>query len=132
MVDTASNSTHLNISLEPSDGWQGVLFKHDHMYKHNIMCINFTSYNICHDEDIIHSGTHAQSNVMVLSPEASDALLSGPDNHHPFWYAHILGIYHANVIYIGEGNTNYLSCRLEFLWIFWYGLTDYNAGWGTR
>jgi hypothetical protein len=87
--------------------WQAVLFKHDHMYGHGIMRINFTTYDVHRNDDIIHSGTHAQSNVMVLNPHYSDPLHSGTDNHHLFWYAHILGVYHANVIYIGEGNTDY-------------------------
>jgi hypothetical protein len=102
------------------------------MYKHNIMRINFTSYDVRCDEDVIHSGTPAQSNVMVLSPEASDSHFSGPDNHHPFWYARVLGIYHANMIYIGEGNADYLPRQLEFLWVRWYEQTDYSTGWEAR
>ena len=43
---------------------------------------------------------------------------------HLFWYARVLGIYHVNVIYIGEGNVNYLPCRLDFLWVQWYVLED--------
>jgi hypothetical protein len=128
----AGMASCLDASLEPSPNWQAVLFKHDRMYKHNIMRINFTTYDVRRDEDVIHSGTHAQSNVMVLNPETSDTLLSGADNHHPFWYARVLGIYHANVIYIGEGNTDYSPHRLEFLWVRWYELTDNNAGWGSR
>jgi hypothetical protein len=127
-----SHSTCPDVSPDLSANWQGVTFKHDRTYKHNVMRINFTTYDVRRDEDVIHSGTHAQSNIMVLNPETSDALLSGLNNHHPFWYARVLGIYHANVIYIGEGNTDYLPRRLEFLWVRWYDLTDHNASWENR
>jgi hypothetical protein len=55
---------------------------------------------------------------MVLAPE--HIRLYG----HPFWYACMLGIYHANVIYISEGNANFLPHQLEFLWVRWYELED--------
>ena len=122
----------LRASPEAVADWQAVLFKHDRMYEHGIMHINFTTYDVRRDDDVIHSGTHAQSNVMVLNPHYSDPLRSGTDNHHPFWYAHILGVYHANVIYIGEGNTDYSPRRLDFLWVRWYELTDDNVGWGSQ
>jgi hypothetical protein len=116
-------------SPEAVANWQAIPFKHDCMYGHGIMHINFTTYDVHCNYDIIHSGT--QSNVMVLNPHYSDPLCSGTDNHHPFWYVHVLGVYHANVIYIEEGNTDHSPCRLNFLWVHWYKLTDDNAGWGS-
>lgn len=126
----ASNSTCYSNSLEPlSTNWQAVIFKHDCMYKHAIMHVNYTTYDVYRNEDIIHSGILSQSNVMVLNSQASDTLLSGMDNQHLFWYAHVLGIYHANVVYIGKGNTDYSHHRLNFLWVHWYKLTGGNVGW---
>lgn len=104
-------------SLCPAD-WQAVVFKQDRMYRHNVMRINYTSYDVRRSEDVIHTGTSGQSNVMVLAP--ADIRRLG----HPFWYARVLGIYHVNVIYVGEGNTDYLPRRLEFLWVRWYELED--------
>ena len=80
------------------------------------MRINYTSYDVRRDEDVIHTGKC--SNVMALAP--ASIRLHG----HPFWYARVLGIYHVNVIYIGEGNANYLPRRLDFLWVRWYVLED--------
>jgi hypothetical protein len=37
-----------------------------------------------------------------------------------FMYARVLGIYHANVIYIGAGFLDYQPRRMEFLWVRWY------------
>jgi len=99
--------------------WQAVIFKHDCMYKHKIMHINYTSYDIHRDEDIVYTGTRGHcNNVMVLA--LAHIWLYG----HPFWYAQVLGIYHVNVICTGEGNANFLPHRLEFLWVRWYEPED--------
>jgi hypothetical protein len=92
--------------------WQSVIFKHDHMYKHKVMHVNYTSYDVRRGVDLISTGTAGGCNdVMVLAPETIQ--LYG----HPFWYAHVLGIYHVNVVYTGEGNTDFLPRQLEFLWV---------------
>jgi hypothetical protein len=55
---------------------------------------------------------------MVLNPEVS------PDSPgHPFWYAKVLNVFHANVIYLGEGNRDFLPRRIEFIWVRWYEMT---------
>ena len=112
--------------------WQAVLFKHDRMYKHNVMRINYTGYDVRRGEDVIHAGTNGQCNVMVLAPESAEIGPSYHENQHPFWYARVLGIYHVNVVYIGEGNADYLPCRLEFLWVRWYELEERDSGWSSR
>ena len=101
--------------------WQAVHLHQDRMYKHNIVCINYTMYDVRRDDDIIHPGT-AHCNVMVLNPVTSSS-------EHPFWYARVLGIFHANVIYTGEGVNDFLPRRLEFMWVRWYQLEDVPAGW---
>jgi hypothetical protein len=64
---------------------------------------------------------------MVLNPNSSDA------EGHQFWYARVLGIFHANVIYTGlRGMTDYLPRRLEFLWVRWYRADGPSADWATR
>ena len=72
------------------------------------MRINYTSYDVRREEDVIHTGT-SHCNVMLLNLDTS--------SHHQFLYARVLGIYHANIIYIGEGTTDYTPRRLEFLWV---------------
>ena len=49
---------------------------------------------------------------------------------HPFLYARVLGIYHVNVVYTGEGMVNYDAHRVYFLWVRWfdYGGTK-SLGW---
>ena len=49
---------------------------------------------------------------------------------HPFCYARILGIFHANIIYLGEQNLDYRPQRLEFLWVRWFNIEEWvQSGW---
>ena len=55
------------------------------------------------------------------------------DEAHPFRYARVLGIYHANVVYVGPGMVDYYPRRLEFLWVRWYRTVDtIHSGWTAR
>ncbi|KAF8074608.1 hypothetical protein FPV67DRAFT_1559334 [Lyophyllum atratum] len=114
------------LGLDPSDtgDWKRVIFHRDRMFLHKTMRVHFTTYDIRRADDVIHPRTK-QSNILVLNPEFSPSLLDTRDiNGHPFWYGTVLGIYHVNVIYIGEGNQDYQPRRLEFLWVRWYDLTS--------
>lgn len=101
--------------------WQAVTFKHDRIFKHNIMRINYTRYDVHRDEDIIHIGTGRRCNIMTLNPTYTSG------HSHLFCYARVLGIFHANVMYIGAGNTDYRARRLEILWVRWYKLESGNT-----
>lgn len=52
------------------------------------------------------------------------------DNGHTFRYARVLGVYHANVVYVGPGMTGYQPHRVDFLWVRWYRPIKY-TGWDT-
>ncbi|KIM50228.1 hypothetical protein SCLCIDRAFT_1183436, partial [Scleroderma citrinum Foug A] len=41
---------------------------------------------------------------------------------HPYCYARVLWIFHANVIYTGPGSMDYLPQHVEFLWVWWFDL----------
>ena len=45
-----------------------------------------------------------------------------PLTDHPFCYARVLGVYHANIILTGPESRDYESRRLEFLWVQWFEL----------
>lgn len=76
------------------------------------MRINFTTYDVRREQDIIHAGT-SHCDVMVLNSNSSQS-------EHPFLYARVLGIYHANVIYPDADMADYRPHRLEFVWVRWY------------
>ncbi|KIM57115.1 hypothetical protein SCLCIDRAFT_66817, partial [Scleroderma citrinum Foug A] len=60
------------------------------IYRHRLLCINYTSYDLQHDFDSISTCTD-HWNIMLLSNSGI--------NTHPFCYAWVLGIFHANIIY---------------------------------
>jgi hypothetical protein len=51
---------------------------------------------------------------MVLANQAED-----PENSHPYWYARVIGIFHAKVFQVGSGSA---YKQMDFLWVRWYGL----------
>ena len=106
--DTCSTNLLAAPDVEENGDWNAVHLNQDCMYKHSIMRINYTMYNVRRNEDVIHSDT-THCNVMVLDPTTS--------SEHSFWYARVLGIFHANVIYTAEGMDDFHPQRLEFLWV---------------
>jgi hypothetical protein len=95
------------------------------IYAHHTMRINFTTYDVRRATDVIN--THGpRCNIMGLKfRAASSPLDSEPDDdrRHPFWYAKVLGIFHANVMYLGQKNRDHRPRRIEFLWVRWYEVT---------
>ena len=52
---------------------------------------------------------------------------------HKFLYAHVLGVYHVNVVYTRPGMRDYEACCADFLWVRWYEVVDPMAlGWKIR
>ena len=100
------------------------MLKHDRFYNHNIMRVNYTTYNVRRGEDVIHTETSHCDIMMLNSAFAEDS------SKYPFCYAWVLGIFHANVIYLGEKNQDYRPRRLEFLWVRWYCVEEgIQSGW---
>jgi hypothetical protein len=106
---------------DASDGdWEKVLLKNNRIYQHRMMYVNYTTYDVRRGDDVINP-SNSRCNIMGLNADTlveSDSR-TGP-SRHPYWYARVLGIFHANVIYIGQNNRDYLLRRLEFLWVRWY------------
>jgi hypothetical protein len=107
-----------------------ILFKHDRMYKHHLIRLHYTTYNVRRSQDVVNPST-AHHNVMVLVDEANDGRPSA--QNHLFRYARVLGIYHVNVVYTGPGMVNYEPIRMEFLWVRWYQIDGAMLGsWTSR
>jgi hypothetical protein len=91
-----------------------VLIKSDRMYRHHLARFNYTTYDVRRGQDVINPGT-SHRDILLLAGDTDDA-----DSDHPFLYARVLGIYHVNVIYTGEGMLDYSTRRVEFLWVRWF------------
>lgn len=70
------------------------------------------------------------ADFMVLGCE-----YEGNPDPHPYWYGRIIGIFHANIIYMGSPSCSSNSQTIEFLWVRWLGRdpnNGYREGWKTR
>jgi hypothetical protein len=118
--NSPTSSSYSQSDSNPADSaaeLNGIHFKGDRMYRHNIFRLNYTTYDVRRAQDTINPNTD-HSNIMLLSSE--DA--SSP--HHQYIYAHVLGIYHVNIIYTGPGMLDYRARRMEFLWVRWFANRD--------
>ncbi|KAF8954380.1 hypothetical protein BDZ97DRAFT_1908271 [Flammula alnicola] len=70
-----------------------VVIKANRIYNHKVACFYYTTYDLSRS-------------------------ISHPDD--PFIYGCVLGIYHANVIYIGAGMKNYEPMHFDFLHVHWF------------
>ncbi|KAG1883124.1 hypothetical protein F4604DRAFT_1576295 [Suillus subluteus] len=84
-----------------------VLFVNDRIFQHKVIRVNYTMYDLRRSQDSLNPCTHAD--VMVLGHEDDDT--------HPYWYARILGIFHANIIYRGSDATLVEPQQMNFLWV---------------
>lgn len=80
-----------------------VTFVQNRIYRHKVLRINYTTYDLRRAQDTLNPRTHAD--VMVLACEDEN------EHPHPYWYARIVGIFHLNVRY--EGRIK----RMNVLWV---------------
>jgi hypothetical protein len=111
----------------PEDGFtdehrRQVLIYNNWIFCHQTLRINFTTYDCRRDQDTINVSTH--SDVMVLAPQNDNS-----GNKHPYWYAHVIGIFHILVRRTCDSSTKWK--HVEFLWVRWYGL-DTDVPWGFK
>jgi hypothetical protein len=99
----------------------------DCIYRHKVLRVNYTSYDLRRGQDSLNPRTHAD--VMMLSPEVEGE----NDDPHPYWYARILGIYHARVVHTGPLSHSREPLHMEFLFVRWFGrdMTS-KGGWRTK
>lgn len=108
---------------------QHVFFKGERMYSHKVICLNYTTYDVRRAQDIINPRT-SHCNVMLLCERGAVSSSETPETaaflraDHPYLYARVLGIFHANVIYTGPGMVDYTPKRMDFLWVRWYDHQD--------
>ena len=106
-----------------------VIITNNHIYQHQTLRVNYTSYDLRREQDSINLRTN--SDIMLLSNEDHDP---DEDPPHPYWYAHVLGIFHARVVYVDPEKGTYLDKEMEFLWVRWYGMdgTSRKFGWEAK
>jgi hypothetical protein len=89
-----------------------VRIQNNRIYSAKVLRVNYTTYDVRREQDTLNPRTN--SDVMVLSTNTTPGA-------HPYWYAHILGIFHAQILHTGPAATNRSLQHMEFLWVRWYG-----------
>ena len=110
-------------SIDPST----IILKYDRMYHHNLVRVNYTTYDVRRAQDVINYA-NSHHNIMLLADYDSNTRLTNEADFYK--YACTLGTYHVNVIYVGPGSVDYRSQRMEFLWVRWYDVAETRlSGW---
>lgn len=90
-----------------------VIFEGDCIYQHATAKFHYTTYDLRRGQDTINSNT--TKNTIMVSSQAEPVRNT---EWHPFWYARVHGIYHANISHYGRGIRKQ---RVDFLWVRWMG-----------
>ncbi|GLB38147.1 hypothetical protein LshimejAT787_0500120 [Lyophyllum shimeji] len=65
---------------------------------------------------------------MVLSHEDSTEV-----DPHPYWYAHVIRIFHAEVRHVGPASKSLAPRKMVFFWVRWFGRDlKHRAGWKAK
>ncbi|KAI0677657.1 hypothetical protein C8Q78DRAFT_961255, partial [Trametes maxima] len=112
MLDPDPNDVDRPYSNQQLDG---IEIEDDRIYRHKMLRVNYTTYDIRRNQDTIKPNTHPD--IMVLADE---------DGVHPYWYARVIDIFHAHVRYTGPGSTRAMreGQQVDFLWVRWFRLDD--------
>ena len=83
------------------------------LFEVSTMTVNYTSYDIRRDYDLVNPRSHPD--IMIVSPD------SETNDTSPFWYARVLKIYHADV-WTSHPDVHDHSIRsMNILWVRWFG-----------
>lgn len=101
-----------------------VVFQANRIFRHKVLRINYTSYDLRRCQDSVNPRT--QANIMLPAVDL-DPSTGTSASGHPFTYARILGVFHAEVLHNKVGQR--LSMHImEFLWVRRYQLDRTHKG----
>ncbi len=104
-------------------------FQNNRIFRHKVLRVNYTSYDVRRSQDSMNPRT--QANVMLPASDLDVDTGVSPSGH-PFAYARILGVYHAEIIHSVLGRRP-STHTMEFLWVRRYQLDrTYRAGFAAR
>jgi hypothetical protein len=102
-----------------------VLLVNDRIFRHKVIRINYTTYDLRRSQDSLNPRTHPD--IMVLGHDDDN-------DSHPYWYARILGVFHANIVYTGRDAPSFEPQQMDFVWVRWFGRdpNNYRSGWKAK
>ncbi|KAH6896204.1 hypothetical protein BKA70DRAFT_1438689 [Coprinopsis sp. MPI-PUGE-AT-0042] len=104
--------------LEQSD-WTRVSIPDQQLHPHGLARIKYTTYDVRRDEDMVHLVSD-RFNIMIRNQDYRPNV----PGLHPFRYAKVIGIYHADAAYIGPidvlDGADYTAHRFDLFYVRWY------------
>lgn len=94
-------------------------FHGNRIYRHKVMRINYTTYDVRRAQDSVNPRNHAD--IMVLAHEDDDVPVADSNSPEAYWYARIIGIFHTYVVHTGPESVTSDPQRMDFLWVRWFG-----------
>lgn len=95
------------------------------IYFHKAMRVNYTTYDMRRDQDIIN--TSGLSNIMLLAHENEET------DKHPYWYCRVIHIFHVFVQVKNDDLTFTPPKRMDVLRVRWFGRNfDNLTGWKAK
>ena len=118
----------IGIEHEFTDEERASLIIENHrLYRHLVLRVNYTTYDNRREQDTINPRT--RPDIMMLSGDNNN----NDKDAHPYWYARVLGIFHARVLHVGPQSKSSQPQRMEFLFVRWFGHhVKHRAGWKAR
>ncbi|OCB90166.1 hypothetical protein A7U60_g2627 [Sanghuangporus baumii] len=89
------------------DEIDGLHIKMDRLYRLKVLRVNYTTYDLRRVSDTINPNTHPD--VMLLS--------GGSGTDHPYCYARVIGLFHADIAYTGPGSASRDFKRMNIIWV---------------
>ncbi|KAI0050707.1 hypothetical protein FA95DRAFT_551722 [Auriscalpium vulgare] len=90
-----------------------VILQNNRIFRHKVLRVNYTTYDVRRGQDSMNSRTHAD--VMTLLRDNDSDSTRYP---HPFSYARILSVFHADFLHKIPGYPA-VPKSMEFLWVRW-------------
>ncbi|KAI0069483.1 hypothetical protein K474DRAFT_1752796, partial [Panus rudis PR-1116 ss-1] len=87
------------------------------LYNPKTCRINYTTYDMRRSQDVLNPRVHAD--ILTLAADINIQNGRSESGGHPFRYARILGIYHADLIYEAKGKQP-IHCNKQVLFVRWY------------
>ena len=116
------------LDFTPSER-RSVIIDNNIIYRHKVLRVNYTTYDMRRAQDSLNPRVPGHADIMVLSPENEEE----NNDPHPYWYARIIGIFHANVRHIGPDSKSREPVQMNFLFVRWFGRdSDPQPGWKSR
>lgn len=109
------------------NGANQILIQGQRIFEHKLLYINYTTYDIRQEQDIINPRTDRRDIMLIRAQHPNEE----PGGHR-FLYGRVLGIFHANIMQTGAGYTSDRWNRFDFLWVRWFQTVQAETAWLSK